>query len=181
MAHLPVLLERARTDLPEAAFELLLVQAEQLAALDRQIRAIERQVVAWARNQPLCRRLMQVPSVGVMTAATTVLTAPRPELFRSGRQFAAWIGLTPREDSTAGRANPGRISRAGDEELRRLLVAGAMSMVKLAKRGRGPAWLVALVARKKAKLAAIAYANKTARILWAMMRRDEDYRGSLTA
>jgi transposase len=181
MAHLPVLLERARTEVPEAAFGLLLVLAEQLAALDRDIRTLERQVVVWARAEPLCRRLMQVPSVGVLTAATTVLTAPRPELFRSGRQFAAWIGLTPREDSTAGKANPGRISRAGDEELRRLLMAGAMSMVKLAKRGRGPAWLVALVARKPAKVAAIAFANKTARILWAMMRRDEDYRGPLAA
>lgn len=89
--------------------------------------------------------------------------------------------MTPLEDSTAGRANPGRISRQGDEELRRLLVAGAMSMVKMARHGRGSAWLVALVARKKPKLAAIAFANKTARILWAMMYRDEDYRGAVPA
>lgn len=177
LGHLPALLERARAALPEMAWGLLLVLAEQLAALDREIAAIERRVKAWARDQPLCRRLMQVPGIGVMGAVTTVLTAPAPETFRSGRQFSAWIGLTPREDSTAGKSNPTRISREGDEELRRLLVAGAMAIVKLAKRGRGPAWLIALLARKSPKLAAIAFANKTARILWAMMRRDEDYRG----
>lgn len=181
LSHLPELLERARAALPEMAWSLLSVLAEQLAALDRQIVAIERRLVAWAREQPLCRRLMRVPSIGVMGAVTTVLTAPAPHIFRSGRQFSAWLGLTPREDSTAGKANPTRISRRGDEELRRLLVAGAMSMVKLAKRGRGPAWLVALVARKSPKLAAIAFANKTARILWVMMRRDEDYRAPQAA
>ena len=101
---------------------------------------------------------------------------PDPKAFRSGRHFAAWIGITPRENSTAGKHRPGKISREGDESLRRLLVLGATAVIQQAKRGRASAWLLGLLARKPKKLAAIALANKMARIIWAMMVSGETYR-----
>jgi transposase len=101
---------------------------------------------------------------------------PDPKAFRSGRHFAAWIGITPRENSTGGRARPGRISRHGDETLRRLLVLGATAVIRQAQKGRVSPWLLALLARKPKKLAAVALANKMARIIWAMMVSGEVYR-----
>jgi transposase len=101
---------------------------------------------------------------------------PDPKAFRSGRHFAAWIGITPREDSTAGKHRPGRISRQGDESLRRLLVLGATAVIQQAKAGRASPWLLELLARKAKKLAAVALANKMARIIWAMMVSGETYR-----
>ena len=99
-----------------------------------------------------------------------------PQAFRSGRHFASWIGITPRENSTAGRQKLGRISRAGDEDLRRLLVIGATAVIRAAKPGRTSLWLLALLARKSKKLAAVALANKMARIIRAMMVSGETYR-----
>jgi transposase len=104
------------------------------------------------------------------------LRVPDPTVFHSGRHFASWIGLTPREHSTAGKQRLGKISREGDEALRRLLVVGATSIIKLAKRGKGPAWLLALLKRRPAKVVAVALANKMARIAWAMMVSGEVYR-----
>ena len=101
---------------------------------------------------------------------------PDAKAFRSGRHFAGWIGITPRENSTAGRQRLGKISREGDESLRRLLVLGATAVIQHAKRGRASAWLLGLLARKPKKLAAIAPANKMARIIWAMMVSGETYR-----
>jgi len=99
-----------------------------------------------------------------------------PKAFRSGRHFAAWIGITPREDSTAGRQRLGKISRAGDEDLRRLLVLGATAVIQQAKPGRASPWLLGLLAKKSKKIAAVALANKMARIVWAMMVSGETYR-----
>ena len=101
---------------------------------------------------------------------------PDPTGFRSGRHFAAWLGITPRENSTGGKPRPGRISRQGDESLRRLLVLGATAVIQQAKKGRASPWLLALLARKPKKLAAVALANKTARLIRAMMVSGETYR-----
>jgi transposase len=101
---------------------------------------------------------------------------PDPTGFRSGRHFAAWLGITPRENSTGGKPRPGRISRQGDESLRRLLVLGATAVIQQAKKGRASPWLLALLARKPNKLAAVALANKTARLIRAMMVSGETYR-----
>jgi transposase len=101
---------------------------------------------------------------------------PDVKAFRSGRHFAAWIGITPRENSTAGKHRPGKISREGDEDLRRLLVLGATAVIQQAKTGRASAWLLGLLARQPKKLAAVALANKMARIIWAMMVSGETYR-----
>jgi transposase len=101
---------------------------------------------------------------------------PDPKGFRSARHFAAWIGITPRENSTGGKQRLGKISREGDESLRRLLVLGATAVIQQAKRGRAAPWLLGLLARKPKKLAAVALANKMARIIWAMMVSGETYR-----
>ena len=101
---------------------------------------------------------------------------PDVKAFRSGRHFAAWIGITPRENSTAGKHRPGKISREGDEDLRRLLVLGATAVIQRAKRGRASPWLLGLLARQPKKLAAVALANKMARVIWAMMISGEVYR-----
>jgi transposase len=101
---------------------------------------------------------------------------PDVKAFRSGRHFAAWIGITPRENSTAGKHRPGKISREGDEDLRRLLVLGATAVIQQAKTGRASAWLLGLLARKPKKLAAVALANNMARIIWAMVMSGEIYR-----
>ncbi|SDF92701.1 transposase [Bradyrhizobium brasilense] len=105
------------------------------------------------------------------------MKTPDPHAFRSGRHFAAWLGLTPKDHSTAGRTRLGKITRAGDEDLRRLFVAGATSVIQQVRRGRGnpSRWLVALLKRKPPKLAAVALANKVARIAWKLMATGESY------
>ena len=118
-------------------------------------------------------------SLGPMIAATMTLTM-EPGNFASGRHFAAWLGLTPREHSTGGKQRMGKISKAGNERLRSLLVVGAMSVIRFAKPGSKSAspWLLQLLERKPRKLAAVALANKMARVVWAMMATGEAYRGS---
>ena len=105
------------------------------------------------------------------------MKTPDPHAFRSGRHFAAWLGLTPKDHSTAGRTRLGKITRAGDEDLRRLLVIGATAVIQQARRGRGhhSRWLLALIQRKPPKLAAVALANKVARIAWKLMVTGETY------
>ena len=125
----------------------------------------------------LSKLLAAIPAVGPITAITMALTV-NPANFETGRHFAAWIGLTPREHSTGGKQRLGSISKAGSERLRQLLVVGAMSVIRFAKPGRKSAspWLLQLLERKPRKLAAVALANKMARIIWAMMARGEAYR-----
>jgi transposase len=169
-------LARARESVPQLAWDLLAVLAGQLEVLEIQLGKIEKQLKAWHRANERSQRLATIPGVGSVIAMTMALRVPDPTVFRSGRHFASWIGLTPREHSTAGKQRLGKISREGDEALRRLLVVGATSIVKLAKRGKGPAWLLALLKRRPAKVVAVALANKMARIAWAMMVSGEVYR-----
>ena len=169
-------LARARECVPPLAWDLLAVLAGQLEVLEIQLGKIEKQLRTWHRENERSRRLATVPGIGPVGAMTMVLRVPDPRVFRSGRHFASWIGLTPREHSTAGKQRLGKISREGDEALRRLLVVGATSVVKQAQRGRGPAWLLTLLKRRPAKVVAVALANKMARIAWAMMVSGEVYR-----
>lgn len=175
------LLERAREELPPLAFALLLTLNQQLAHLEVELKRIEKLLMAWHRDNELSRRLAGIPGVGPIVAVTLALRVPDPKAFRSARHFAAWTGLTQRENATAGKSKPGKISRQGDETLRRLLVVGATSIVKLAKRGKGSPWLIALMQRRPPKLAAVALANKTARIAWAMMMSGQTYRPATAA
>ena len=169
-------LVRARESVPALAFDLLAVLAGQLEVLEVQLVRIDQQMRNWHRENERSRRLATMPGIGPVGAMTMVLRVPDPTVFRSGRHLASWIGLTPREHSTAGKQRLGKISRQGDEALRRLLVVGATSVIKQAQRGRGPAWLLALLKRRPAKVVAVALANKMARIAWAMMVSGQAYR-----
>jgi transposase len=169
-------LVRARESVPALAFDLLAVLAGQLEVLEVQLVRIDQQMRNWHRENERSRRLATMPGIGPVGAMTMVLRVPDPTVFRSGRHLASWIGLTPREHSTAGKQRLGKISRQGDEALRRLLVVGATSVIKQAQRGRGPAWLLALLKRRPAKVVAVALANKMARIAWAMMVSGAAYR-----
>jgi len=176
VARVSDVLARARESVPALAWDLLAVLAGQLEVLEIQLGRIDKQLRAWHRENERSRRLAAMPGMGPVGAMTMVLRVPDPTVFRSGRHFASWIGLTPREHSTAGRQRLGKISREGDEALRRLLVVGATSVIKQAQRGRGPAWLLALLKRRPAKVVAVALANKMARIAWAMMVSGQAYR-----
>jgi transposase len=161
---------------PVLARELFAMLACEYARVQVELKAIEVKLLAWHRANALSRRLAQIPGVGPVTAAALVMKAPDPQAFRSGRLFAAWLGLTPKDHSTAGKTRLGKITRAGDERLRQLLVVGATSVVKQAKaKGRGSRWLIELLKRKTPKLAAVALANKMARIAWKLMTTGEKY------
>ena len=178
MAHLDPLLARLQADasLPALARELFALQAADYRQLQAQIDRVEAKLAAWHKTNECSRRLAKIPSVGPIGAALLQMKTPAPELFRSGRQFAAWIGLTPRDHSTAGKVRLGVITRAGDEALRSVLVVGATAVIRHVRRGgRAAPWILALVKRKPPKLAAVALANKTARIAWKLMVTGESY------
>jgi transposase len=178
IAHLGPLLERIQADesLPSLARELFAIQAEDLMQLQAQIGELNAKLMTWHRADECSRRLAKIPSVGPIGAVLLKMKTPDPQLFRSGRQFAAWIGLTPKDHSTAGKVKLGGITRAGDEGLRSVLVAGATAVIQHAQRGGKPSpWLAGILKRKSPKLAAVALANKTARIAWKMMVTGETY------
>jgi transposase len=178
MAHLVPLLDRIEADesLPVLARELFAIQATEYGQLQAQIDEVDTKLAAWHRADECSRRLVKIPSVGPIGAALLRMKTPDPAQFESGRQFAAWIGLTPKDHSTAGKVRLGVITRAGDEALRSVLVVGATAVIQQAQRsGKASPWLVELLKRKSPKLAAVALANKTARIAWKMMRTGETY------
>lgn len=178
------LLARIEQDdnVPELARELFAMHAREYARVQEELQTIEAKLLAWHRANALSRRLAQIPGIGPVTAAALVMKAPDPHAFRSGRLFAAWLGLTPRDHSTAGKTRLGKITRAGDERLRQLLVVGATAVIKVAKaKGKGPDWLIDLLKRKSAKVAAVALANKTARIAWKLMTTGETFDGARLA
>jgi transposase len=163
--------------LPELAREMFAVHGREYARLQVELKAIDARLMAWHRANADSWRLAKIPGIGPIGATVLVMKAPDPRLFPSGRHFAAWIGLTPKDHSTAGKTRLGKITRAGDEMLRSVLVAGATAVIQQAKKGRGRSspWLLALLARKSPKLAAVALANKTARIAWKLLTTGESY------
>jgi transposase len=178
MAHLEPLLERIAVDetLPAMARELFAVHAEEYGQLQTRIDEVDAKLTTWHRADECSRRLVKIPGIGPIGAVLLTMKTPAPELFRSGRQFAAWIGLTPKDHSTAGKVRLGVITRAGDEGLRSVLVVGATAVIQQAQRsGRASPWLAALLKRKSPKLAAVALANKMARIAWKMMVTGQTY------
>ena len=178
MAHIDPLLDRIQADesVPVLARELFAAQAEEYAQLQAQIAEVDAKLMAWHKADECSRRLAKIPGVGPIGAALLMMKTPAPEMFRSGRQFAAWIGLTPKDHSTAGKVRLGVITRAGDEALRSVLVVGATAVVQQVRRGRrGSPWIVDLLKRKPPKLAAVALANKMARIAWKLMVTGNSY------
>lgn len=166
------------SNLPAAARVCLSLLAEQLEVTKCRIVELERQIQAYHRSSAMSRRLEAIPGIGPLTSTALVASIPDPTLFRSGRDLSAWIGLVPRQNSTGGKPRSGGISRAGDRYLRRLLVVGAMAVIRRARQPGYTAnpWLVRLLQKhRSAKLAAVALANKMARIAWALMVRGEDY------
>ena len=177
---LAVIADREDGRIPPLARTCLEGLAVQLMSLEREIRAAEQRIHAWHRSNQVSQRLASIPGIGPITASALAASVPDPTIFKSGRALAAWIGLVPRQNSTGGKPRLGRISKQGDQYLRWLLVAGAMTMIRHAKR-RGTTnlpWLAVLIARKPTKVAAVALANKTARIAWVLLARHESYQAA---
>ena len=150
--------------------------AAQLRALASELDRLEAQILDWHRNDETSRRLATIPGIGPITASAIAAAVPDPSLFRSGRQFAAWLGLTPRANSSGGKERLGGITKQGDGYLRRLLVVGSTAVMRMTRKNpaRQP-WMAGLLERKPTKIATVALANKTARIAWAVMTRKEVY------
>ena len=165
--------EEAISAIAKAMFEQM---GQHFADLNAKIEALEKQLLEQHKANAVSKLLAAIPGVGPIIAVTMALTV-NPANFKTGRHFAAWLGLTPREHLTGGKHRMGKISKAGNERLRTLLVVGAMAVILFAKRGSksASAWLLQLLERKPRKLAAVALADKMARIIWAMMARGEMY------
>ena len=182
-ALLKVIAEGEDERIPAAARECLMALAAQLDLVKRQILEADRRILVCHRSSKVARRLEAIPGVGPLIATALVASIPDPNIFRSGRDMSAWIGLVPRQNSTGGKEKLGNISKAGNRYLRKLLVVGALSVIKRAKilgYTRHP-WLVRLMERRSTKIAAVALANKIARMAWAMMARNENYRAPVPA
>lgn len=178
-AHVEPLLMRIAEDgtVPTLAKELFAIHGQEYDRLKIELRQIEAKLKAWHRQNEMSRRLAEVDAIGPIGGCLLTIKVSYPQAFSCGRDFAAWMGLTPKDHSTAGKMRLGVITRAGDEALRRTLVVGATSVIKQVKKGRGnpSPWLRDLVARKPPKLAAVALANKVARIAWKLMVSGERY------
>ena len=168
------------SQLPSLARECIDLIVAQLETLAERLVAAERTIHAWHRQNEASRRLETIPGIGVITASAVAAFVTDIGVFRSARQFAAWLGLTPRLNGTGGKVQLGRITKAGDRNLRRLLVLGATSLVRQARINPEKApWVAALLARRPARVVTVAVANKLARIAWAVLSRGESFRRNL--
>jgi transposase len=164
--------------LPEIARACVAALGSQLMALKAQILAFDRRIEAWHRSNETSKRLDAIPGVGPVLATALVASLADPRAFRSGRDFAAWIGLVPKQNSSGGKDKLGGITKQGDRYLRSLFTTGALAVIRYAKLygTKHRPWLAALLARRPTKVAAIALANKIARMAWAMMAKGERYK-----
>jgi transposase len=183
LRDLLAVLDAGATNLPELARQTLLLIAQLIEALTMQIRKIETELLAWHRTSPVSQRLETIPGIGFITATALAATVLDARVFRSGRQFAAWLGLVPRQNSSGGKERLGGISKMGDRYLRHLLVVGATAIVRYTRRKTTAVslWANRLLERKPARVVTVAVANKMARIAWAVMARDENYRANPAA
>ena len=163
---------------PDVVHACLGALRTQLLSLKKQILELDRMIMAWYRSNETSRRLHYIPGVGPLLATALVANVANPGAFRSGRNFSAWIGLVPKQHSSGGKDRLGHISKRGDRYLRSLFVAGALSVIRYAKAhgSKHRPWLTALLARRPTKVAAIALANKIARVAWAMMAKGGHYK-----
>ena len=175
---LDVVANPADRRVPVVARACLAALGAQLRRLKEQILEFDRLIMTWHRSNEASRRLDAIPGVGPVLATALIASIAEPKAFRSGRNFSAWIGLVPKQHSSGGKDRLGSISKQGDRYLRSLFMAGALAVIRYAKihGSRHRPWLTALLARRPSKVAAIALANKIARMVWAMMARGERYK-----
>jgi len=168
--------------MPVDAHGSLVVLAAGLRALQTMIGSIEKRIIAQHRSDEASKRLRSIPGIGILGATAIAATVPDPKVFRSGRDFAAWIGIVPRQDSTGGKQKLGPISKRGDQYLRRILVVGAHAVLKRARhQPEKYPWITRLLERKPFRVVAVAVANKMARVAWALLARGGSYRAPALA
>ena len=174
---LPEILEDGENALPGTFRQLIERLGAHLKELDRQVQELDVQIQVWHRDNAASRKLAQIPGVGPITASALVGSIGEPKHFASGRQFAAWLGLVPRQHSTGGKQTLLGISKRGDSYLRTLLIHGARAVIRLAenKPGYAGSWLAGVLKRRHKNVAAVALANRNARIAWALLAHDREY------
>ena len=175
-------LEDATNELPDSVRALIQRLLEHLKELDRQAKEIEAQIAAWHGQNELSRKLAEIPGIGLLGASALAATVGNAKSFSSGRQLAAWLGLVPRQSSSGGKNVLLGMSKRGDAYLRTLLIHGARAVIYRARQNpQGSGWLHKLIGRRNANVAAVALANKNARIAWALLARDRQYRADYAA
>ena len=181
--RLALAIEAPEPELPEKVREMGRLLLGRIDDLNAQIKDLERDIRANARQDEEARRLMTIPGIGPICASAVQAFAPPMESFRRGRDFSAWLGLVPRQRTTGGKPRLGKMSKMGQRDLRRLFVVGAMAVIQWAARRPETAdpWLVQMLARKPKMVVAVALANRMARIVWALMTKKESYRASALA
>lgn len=175
--RLPEILEDAENGLPGTFRQLIDRLGEHLKELDRQVQELEGQIQAWHRENAASRKLAQIPGIGPITASALVASIGDAKNFENGRQLAAWLGLVPRQNSSGGKQTLLGISKRGDTYLRTLLIHGARAVIRVAERKATHAgsWLARVMGRRNQNVAAVALANKNARIVWALLAHDREY------
>ncbi|PSJ36160.1 IS110 family RNA-guided transposase [Allosphingosinicella deserti] len=178
LAGLMARIEDPACPLPQSARGVFVMMVDSIKDVDRRITELDKEITRRAKEDAAARRLMTIPGIGPITATALLALAPAPETFRKGRDFAAWVGLTPLQKSTGGKQKLGAISKMGERTLRRLLIIGSSAVVLHASKRGAPAgsWLAQMLARKPRMLVTVALANKMARIVWAVLSKNEDYR-----
>src|SRR5512133_2881976 len=161
--------------LPAVAQQVLQVLASQLEQIEAAVAALERQLLTWHKTNPVSQRLASIPGIGPIIATAIATTVADPKVFRSGREFAAWLGLVPRQNSTGGKIRLGGITKRGNRYLRRLLINGASANLLRSRATKADPWVIGLRRRRPPLVVAVALANKTARIAWAVMLRQNEY------
>jgi transposase len=171
------------TDCPTFVRQVLLSLVSQLELLKKEVSKLDQQMATWHRANADSQRLATIPGIGVMTASAVVAAIGDGKQFRSGREFSSWLGMVPRQNSSGGKERLGRISKQGNAYLRTLLIVGATALLRgsYRKKAAGGTWFIELLKRKPARVAAVALANKMARIAWAVLTRGEVYRATAIA
>lgn len=176
--RVPLLLDQASNELPGVFRELILQLLEHMKGLDRQVNELERQIHVWHRSNELSRKLEKVPGIGPITASALVASIGDAKSFANGRQLAAWLGLVPKQHSTGGKTNLQGISKRGDVYLRTLLIHGGRAIIRCAgqKTPTANSWLDRILARRHKNVVTVALANRNARIVWALLAHDREFR-----